>query len=101
MNLCDTTGELDDVVVGCIPEAKKGVTGSHIFALMLEIEKQAMTHNLILVGHCTDSAGNSLCALVKLASPSTFRKLDDGIRFVGLKMKGFVFYAPILERYHQ
>ena len=49
------------------------------------------------VGHCTDSAGNFLCALVKLASPSTFHKFDDRIRFVGLKMKEFVFYAPILR----
>ena len=24
LNLCDTTRELDDVIVGCIPEAKKG-----------------------------------------------------------------------------
>jgi len=58
---------------------------------MLEIEKQAMTHSLTLVGHCTDSVGNSLCALVKLASPSTFHKFDDNIWFVGLKMKEFVF----------
>ena len=33
---CDTTGTLKDVVIGCIPEAKKGVTGSHIFALILD-----------------------------------------------------------------
>lgn len=97
LNLCDTTGALDDIIIGCIPEAKKGVTGNHIFALMLEIEKQAKCHSLTLVGHCTDSAGNSLCALVKLASPSTFQNFDNQIKFVGLKMKGFVFYAPILR----
>ena len=97
LNLCDTTGVLDDINIGCIPEAKKGVTGSHIFALMLEIEKQAKCHSLSLVGHCTDSAGNSLCALVKLASPSTFQNFDCHIKFVGLKIKGFVFYAPILR----
>ena len=97
LNLCDTTGALDDVIIGCIPEAKKGVTGNHIFALMLEIEKQAKCYSLSLIGHCTDSAGNSLSALVKLTSPSIFQNLNERIKFVGLKMKGFVFYAPILR----
>ena len=97
LNLCDTTGALDDIIIGCILEAKKGVTGNHIFALMLEIEKQAKCYSLSLIGHCTDSAGNSLSALVKLASPSIFQNLNERIKFVGLKMKGFVFYAPILR----
>lgn len=39
LSLCDTTGTLDDIIIGCIPEAKKGVTGNHIFALMMEVEK--------------------------------------------------------------
>ena len=98
LNLCDTTGALDDIIIGCIPEAKKGVTGNHIFALMLEIEKQAKCYSLSLIGHCTDSAGNSLCALVKLASPSIFQNFSESIKFVGLKMKGFM--LPFLEKYH-
>ena len=97
LNLCDTTGALDDIIIGCIPEAQKGVTGYHIFALMLEIEKQAKCYSLSLIGHCTDSAGNSLYALVKLASPSIFQNFSESIKFVGLKMKGFVFYASILR----
>ena len=52
LNLCDTTGALDDIIIGCIPEAQKGVTGNHIFALMLEIEKQAKCYSLSLIGHC-------------------------------------------------
>ena len=99
LSLCDTTGTLDDVIIGCIPEAKKGVTGSYIFALMMEVEKQSKSHSLTLVGHCTDSAGNSFNALIKLASPLTFEKFVQQIRFVGLKMKGFVFYAPILREF--
>lgn len=98
LNLCDTTGRLDDVIIGCIPEAKKGITGNHIFALMLEVEKKAKCYGLSLVGHCTDSAGNnSLSALVKLASPLTYQNLDNTIKFIGLKKKGFAFYAPILK----
>jgi len=30
-NITDTTGILSDMLVGFIPEAKKGVTGNHIF----------------------------------------------------------------------
>ena len=99
LSLCDTTGTLDDIIIGCIPEPKKGVTGSHIFALMMEVEKQSRSHSLTLVGHCTDSAGNSLNALIKLASPLTFEKFAKQVSFVGLKMKGFVFYAPILREF--
>ena len=65
----------------------------------MEVEKQSRLHSLSLVGHCTDSAGNSLNALIKLASPLTFEKFLKQIRFVGLKMKGFVFYAPILREF--
>ena len=97
--MCDTTGTLDDDIIGCIPEEKKGVTGSHIFALMMEVEKQSKSHSLTLVGHCTDSAGNSLKALIKLASPLTFEKFVKQIRSVGLKMKDFVFYAPIRREF--
>ena len=51
LNLCDTTRSLDDVIIGCIQESKKGITGNHIFASMLEIEKQAnWYHSLALVG---------------------------------------------------
>ena len=39
-SLCDTTGTQDDVIVGSIPKAKKGVTGSHVLALMMNLEKR-------------------------------------------------------------
>ena len=43
LSLCDITGTLDDVIIGCIPEENKGVTGSHIFALMMEV-KNSLNH---------------------------------------------------------
>lgn len=54
-NFSDTTGEYADLLVGTIPESKSGVTGDHIMALMLQIEKEAFECKLPLVGHCTDS----------------------------------------------
>ena len=45
------------------------------------------------MGHCTDSAGNTLNVLIKLASSLTFEKFVKQIRSVGVKIKGFVFYA--------
>ena len=71
----DTTGEYPDVLVRTIPESKSGVTGSHIMALMLEMEKRAFECKLPQVGHCTDSAANALSGLVKLSSPSTYTTL--------------------------
>lgn len=44
-------------------------------ALMLQVEKEAQTLKLPIVGHCTDSASASLSGLVKLASPKTFKSL--------------------------
>ena len=67
INFSDTTGKFADLLIGFIPEATSGVTGDHILSLMLEIEKQASELNLPLIGHCTDSASNSLNGLVKLA----------------------------------
>jgi len=83
--ICDTTGTLEDVVIGYIPETKKRVTGSHIFALMLVVEKRAKLYGVSLIDHCTDSASNSLSALIKLASPLTFTKFSQQIQFIGLK----------------
>lgn len=54
-DLVDTTGKTPDLLTGSIPEATSGVTASHIYALMLAVEEKASTHNLSLVGHCTDS----------------------------------------------
>ena len=34
-NLSDTTGKLADVLIGSIPQPHSGVTGDHIFAMML------------------------------------------------------------------
>ena len=82
-NFSDTTGEYSDILVGTIPESKAGVTGSHIMALMLHIEEEAFAFQLPLVGHCTDSAANSLSSLVNIASPSTYTKVCD-LSFIGL-----------------
>ena len=88
------------MLIGSIPEAKKGVTGNHIFGLMMEIEKQSKTYNLSLIGHCTDSASNSLNALIKLAMPKTYKSLDctKDIKFISLNTQGFIFYALILRK---
>ena len=77
---CDTTGTLEDVVIRCIPEAKKGITGSRI---LLDVEKQAKLYGVSLTGHCTDSTSNSLSTLIKLASLLTFTKFSQQIH--GLK----------------
>ena len=53
-------------LVGSIPESKTGGAGNCILALMLEVEKLALKHNIPLTGHCTDSAAN------KLASPTSY-----------------------------
>ena len=44
LNLTDITGSLGDIIIGIIPEATKGNTGCHIFALMMEVEKRAVYH---------------------------------------------------------
>ena len=41
MDFVDTTGKFSDFVVGSIPEAKSGVTGLHIFAMMMTVENIA------------------------------------------------------------
>ena len=38
-NFSDITGEYSDLLVGTIPEAKSGVCGDHILAMMFEVEK--------------------------------------------------------------
>ena len=62
------------------------------------IEKQSKPHNILLIGHCTDSAGNSLQGSVRLATPSNYEVMDGRVKFLGLTMEGFVFYAPILRK---
>ena len=97
-NLSDTTGKTADILTGSIPESKKGVTGDHILALMLEFEKRAQIRNMPLVGHCTDSASNSLNALIFLASPSTYDQLSVSLVFVGLPRSDYCFFAPFLRQ---
>jgi hypothetical protein len=46
-NFSDTTGEYFDLLVGTIPEATSGVTGDHIVALMLQMEKKHMSINYL------------------------------------------------------
>ena len=96
-NLGDTTGEYADILLGSIPEAKSGVTGEHILALMLECEKWSLTYGLPVVGHCTDSASNALSALIMLASPSTYSNMNKIPMFIGLSMPDYCFFAPILR----
>ena len=96
-NLSDTTGKLPDILIGSIPEAKKGVTGSHLLALMFEVEKRAFRFDLSLCGHCTDSAGNSLSALHLLATPSSYSALAVQPKFIGLNRDDFIFFAPFLR----
>ena len=98
-NLSDTTGEFPDLLVGSIPEAKAGVTGNCILALILEMEKMALKHEMPLIGHFTDSAANALNALIKLASPSTFITQIPGLNFIGLPINGFCFFAPLFRSY--
>lgn len=92
-DLVDTTGKLPDMLLESIPEATSGVTASHIYSLMLEVEQKAKLHNLSIVGHCTDSALNALNALLKLATP-TQNLVEQGVSFLGLKHKCFVLFAP-------
>ena len=98
MDFVDTTVKLSDFIVGSIPKARSGVTGLHIFAVMMTIEKLCNKYELSLVGHCTDSASNSLRALVTLATPSTYVNISSNVKFLGLPMDGFVFYAPVLRK---
>ena len=96
LDLVDTTGKLSDILLGSFPEAASGVTASHLYALMLEIERKAAVHNVSLIGHCTDSASNSLKALIKLATPSGYL-VEHKISFLGLKLNGFNLYAPFFR----
>ncbi len=97
-NLSDTTGEYADFLTGSIPEAKSGITGDHILAEMFGVEKHAAQYRLPLTGHCTDSVANSLSALIKLASPSTYKIPSiPKITFIGLPKEDFAFLAPFLR----
>ena len=93
LDLVDTTGESPDIMIGSFPEATSGVTASHLYAVMLEVEHKAATHNVSLIGHCTDSASNSLNALIKLTTPSDYL-VEHKISFLGFKLKGYFLFAP-------
>ena len=83
-NLSDTTGKLPDILIGSIPESANAVTGDHILALMLEVERRAEKCSLPLVGHCTDSASNALNALIFLASPLMYSPIIAELFWSGL-----------------
>ena len=87
---------MSDVIIGSISEAKSGVTGLHIFALMMELEKHSKKYSVPLIGHCTDSASNSLHVLVTLASPNSYEGM---VRFLGLEMRDFVFFPSVTRRF--
>ena len=95
-NISDISGEYPDMLVGSIPEAKSGVTGSHIFVQMLEVESRAQQFELPLIGHCTDSAANALKSLAMLATPSTFEGYC--IQFIGLPIQQYRYFAPLLHK---
>jgi len=98
MDFVDITGKFSDFVVGTIPEAKNGVTGLHIFAMMMTVEKHCSKFELSVIGHCTDSASNSLRGLLTLATPHTYANADSNIKFLGLPVNGFAYYAPVLRK---
>lgn len=95
-DLTDTTGMLPDILSGSIPEATRGVTASHVYALMLEVEAKAMAHNLSLIGHCTDSVSNALNAPLKSATPLHFLT-NKGIAFLGLQIKDYILFSPFFR----
>ena len=94
-NISDTSGEYPDVLIGSIPEAKSGVTGYHVLAQMIEVDKRAKLHKLPLIGHCTDSAANALKGLAMLAMPCNF--MGHGIEFIGLPISQYRFYSLLLR----
>jgi len=96
LDLVDTTGKSPDLMLGSFPEATSGATTSHVYAVMLKVECKVLTHNISLIGHCTDSASNSLNALVKLATPSHYL-VQQKISFLGLDMKGYYLFAPFFR----
>ena len=84
-NLSDTTGKLPDILIGSsIPESANAVTGDHILALMLEVERRAEKCSLPLVGHCTDSASDALNALIFLAFPLMYSPIIAELFWSGL-----------------
>ena len=97
-DLVDTTGQLHepDLLTGSMPESSTGVTASHIYAFVLEVERRAFTHNLSIVGHCTDPASNALNALLKLATSANYL-VDEGISCLGLQRRDYFLFAPFLQ----
>ena len=83
-------------MLGSFPEATSGVTASYLYAIMLEVERKAAAHKVSLIGHCTDSASNSLNALIKLATPSDYL-VEHKISILGLKFKGYFYLHYFLQ----
>lgn len=96
-DLVDTSGKLLDLLTGSIPESTSGVTASHVYAMMLEVERRASRHSLSLVGHCTDSASNALNALLKLATPTEYLVDNLKVSFLGLRRTDFYLFAPFFR----
>ena len=59
----------------------------------MEVEKRSSKYALPLIGHCTDSASNSLRALITLATPQSYQGLKRNVRFLRMPMTGFTYYA--------
>ena len=98
-DLVDTTGKLPDMLTGSIPEATSGVTATHIYCIMLEVEKKAIKHSLSLTGHCTDSASNSLNALITLATPTEHLVKELKVAYLGLQRTDYYLFAPFFRLY--
>ena len=99
-DLVDTTGKLPDMLTGSIPEATSGVTASHVYSIMLEVEKIAMKHKLSLTGHCTDSAANTLNGLLILATPTKFLVEKLGVTYLGLSRPDYHLFAPFFRSHY-
>ena len=57
----------------------------------------ALIHDVTLIGHCTDSAANSLNALIKLGTPTKYL-VDHHLSFISLQLKGFCLLAPFFRK---
>ena len=86
---------LIEVLTGSITKAKSDVTGEHILAQIFQEEKRC--YNLPIIGHCMDYAVNALKCLILLASPATY---NEDIRYIGLPISSYRFYALILRPPH-
>ena len=73
-NLCDISGMFANQVIRSIPQVHSGITGCHIIAMMILVEKSSRTQSTI--NRSLSIKFNALGGLVKFASPSTYAELE-------------------------